>query len=101
MRKKTSRRVTFEYTLIKGVNDSPAAAEKLSGLLSEMLCHVNIIPLNKVDETGYDTVSRREAEAFRDMLERSGVPSTVRRELGDDIDGACGQLRLGHARAAD
>lgn len=98
---KTSRRVTFEYTLIKGVNDSPEAAEKLSGLLRGMLCHVNIIPLNKVDETGYDTVSRREAEAFRNMLERSGVPSTVRRELGDDIDGACGQLRLGHARAAD
>lgn len=93
----TSRRVTFEYTLIKGLNNSPADADRLITLLRGTLCHVNLIPLNKVKETGYDTVSRREAEVFRSALERAGIPATVRRELGDDIDGACGQLRLGHA----
>lgn len=94
----TSRRVTFEYTLIKGVNDGPADRDRLIRLLRGTLCHVNLIPLNRVKETGYDTVSRKEAEAFRSALEQAGIPSTVRRELGDDIDGACGQLRLSRTR---
>lgn len=94
----TSRRITFEYTLIKGVNDGAADSRRLASLLRGTLCHVNLIPLNKVDETGYDTVSRRDAESFRKALESAGIPATIRRELGDDIDGACGQLRLGRRR---
>lgn len=92
--KKTSRRVTFEYTLVKGFNDSMKDAEKLCGLLSGMLCHVNFIPLNKVEETGLDASTRQTAEEFAALLSGAGIPATVRRELGDDIDGACGQLRL-------
>ena len=59
-----------------------------------MLCHVNLIPLNTVQETGLSTTGRKDAEVFRDYLSAHGIPSTIRRELGDDIDGACGQLRL-------
>ena len=59
-----------------------------------MLCHVNLIPLNKVAESGFDTVSRGRAGEFQKILEQRGIPATVRRELGADIDAACGQLRL-------
>lgn len=90
----TSRRVTFEYTLVKGVNDSPVHARQLAELLKGMLCHVNLIPLNKVEETGLETTPKEDAENFRALLEARRIPATVRRELGDDIDGACGQLRL-------
>ncbi len=90
----TSRRVTFEYTLVKGVNDGKKDAESLVKLLKGMLCHVNLIPLNKVEETGLETSSRTSALEFQKILESSGIPATIRRELGDDIDAACGQLRL-------
>lgn len=92
--KATSRRVTFEYTLVKGVNDGPKDAEALAKLLRGMLCHVNLIPLNVVKETGFETSSRGSALEFQKILESRGVPATIRRELGDDIDAACGQLRL-------
>ncbi len=91
---KTSRRVTFEYTLVKGVNDSPEFARKLAARLRGMLCHVNLIPLNKVAETGYDTTERGAVLEFQKTLTECGIPATIRRELGDDIDAACGQLRL-------
>lgn len=91
----TSRRVTFEYTLVRGVNDSLSHAEELAGILRGMLCHVNLIPLNEVKETGLNTTSRKDAETFLKALESRGIPATIRREMGDDIDGACGQLRLG------
>lgn len=91
---RTSRRVTFEYTLVKGVNDSKEHALELSSLLRGMLCHVNLIPLNKVEETGLDTSDTKTAQEFQKTLENKGIPATIRRELGDDIDGACGQLRL-------
>jgi len=90
----TSRRITFEYTLVRGVNDLPEHAMQLAELLKGMLCHVNLIPLNKVKETGFDTTPKEEAEKFQALLEARNIPSTIRRELGDDIDGACGQLRL-------
>ena len=93
---KTGRRITFEYTMVNGVNDSDADAIRLAGLLRGMLCHVNLIPLNKVAESGFDTVSRKRAGEFADILEGKGIPATVRRELGADIDAACGQLRLGN-----
>lgn len=91
---KTGRRITFEYTLVNGVNDRQEDSERLCRMLKGMLCHVNLIPLNKVSETGFDTVSREKAEIFRSVLENHGIPATVRRELGADIDAACGQLRL-------
>ncbi len=96
--KKTSRRITFEYTLVKGVNDQPHHGEELANKLRGMLCHVNLIPLNTVKESCLDTTERKDAEQFRDLLEAKGIPATIRRELGDDIDGACGQLRLTNCR---
>lgn len=91
---KTSRRITFEYTLVKGVNDSTEHAKMLASRLHDMLCHVNLIPLNKVEETGYDTTERGAVLKFQKVLNENGIPATIRRELGDDIDAACGQLRL-------
>ncbi|MBE6037034.1 MAG: 23S rRNA (adenine(2503)-C(2))-methyltransferase RlmN [Clostridiales bacterium] len=89
----TGRRVTFEYTLIAGVNDRPEDAAELASRLRGMLCHVNLIPLNKVEEKEFRGTSRQQAEAFRALLEQKNIPATVRRELGSDIDAACGQLR--------
>ena len=96
--RKTSRRITFEYTLVKGVNDTDSHAVQLAELLRGMLCHVNLIPLNKVEETGFKTTGRKRAEEFCRILQQNGIPSTIRRELGDDIDAACGQLRLGRKK---
>ena len=90
---KTGRRITFEYTLIKGVNDDKVHLDKLAGLLKGMLCHVNLIPLNEVREKEYRSGTRERAEEFKEALEKRGIPATVRRELGSDIDAACGQLR--------
>lgn len=90
---KTGRRITFEYTLIRNENDSNADAELMKNKLSGMLCHVNLIPLNKVEETGFDGSTRRRAAEIAERLSKAGVPATVRRELGSGIDGACGQLR--------
>lgn len=91
--KKTNRRITFEYALIKGINDSEQNAEKLAGLLRGMLCHVNLIPINKVEEKAFDKAPKQSVDRFKSILERSGVETTVRRELGSDINAACGQLR--------
>ena len=92
--KKTNRRVTFEYTLVKDTNDRKEDALKLASLLNGMLCHVNLIPLNQVAETGLKTTDKDTAINFQKTLESKGIPATIRRELGDDIDAACGQLRL-------
>lgn len=91
---KTHRRITFEYTLVDGVNDSLDDALLLAGKLKGLNCHVNLIPLNEVKETGLSTTPRQRALAFQEALEGKGIQCTIRRELGDDIDGACGQLRL-------
>ncbi|MCQ2554852.1 MAG: 23S rRNA (adenine(2503)-C(2))-methyltransferase RlmN [Clostridia bacterium] len=91
---KTGRRITFEYTLVKAVNDRDCDAQELASLLKGMLCHVNLIPLNAVKETGFSTVEKARALEFQKMLEKKGIPTTIRREMGDDIDAACGQLRL-------
>ena len=90
----TGRRITFEYTMVSGVNDGDDDAKRLISLLAGLNCHVNLIPLNKVEGTGFDTVSRKRAYEFMSLLENAGVQATVRRELGSDIDGACGQLRM-------
>lgn len=89
----TGRRITYEYALIEGVNDSKEHAAELVSLLKGTLCHVNLIPVNKVAGTGYEKASRNNMEAFRDMLIKGGVNTTMRRTLGQDIDAACGQLR--------
>ncbi len=95
---KTGRRITFEYTLIKGENDSEKDVELMKSKLKGMLCHINLIPLNKVEETGLSGSSRKRAEEIAKKLQHSGIAATVRRELGDEIDGACGQLRLKSSR---
>ncbi len=98
---KTHRRVTFEYALIEGENDSDEDVRLMTEKLSGMLCHVNLIPLNKVDETGFSGSSRRRAQEIAGMLETAGIPATVRRQLGSQIDGACGQLRLKQQTVSD
>lgn len=90
----TGRRITFEYALIKGINDSDRNADELALKLRGINCHVNLIPLNRVAETGLAGTERSDAERFRERLEKRGIQVTVRRELGSDIDAACGQLRL-------
>lgn len=92
--KETGRRITFEYAMIKGVNDKLSHGEELSNKLRHMLCHVNLIPLNPVSEREYASTDRQAAENFRKILEEKGIQTTIRRELGMDIEGACGQLRL-------
>lgn len=91
--KKTNRRISFEYTLISGVNDNSAEAEKLLKLIRGMLCHVNLIPVNPVRETGFKQGSRAKIEEFQKILENGGISATIRREMGADISAACGQLR--------
>lgn len=96
--KKTNRRISFEYTLISGVNDTVPEARELLKLVSGMLCHVNLIPVNEVKETGYVSSDKRAVEKFRETLEKGGVSATIRREMGADISAACGQLRASAMR---
>ncbi len=98
---KTGRRVSFEYTLISGKNDSMEDAAGLASLLKRGMgvpCHVNLIMLNEVDETGLRTVDKKSAHKFENELKRLGQNATVRRRLGSDIDASCGQLRLSRNR---
>lgn len=90
---KTNRRVSFEYALIDGVNDSDECAKELGKLLSGMLCHVNLIPVNSVQGTGYIKSKLKRQQAFVDILSACGITATVRRTLGSDINASCGQLR--------
>ncbi len=98
---KTNRRVTFEYSLISGVNDSVKTANALLKLIKGKLCHVNLIPVNSVRETGFVKSTPEDIQAFRNVLEQNGVTTTVRRELGSDIDASCGQLRRKHEHIDD
>lgn len=90
---KTHRRITFEYALAQGVNDDPSHAEELASRLRGLLCHVNLIPVNPVKERSLLPPQQDRVENFRKILERRHIPVTVRREMGRDIDAACGQLR--------
>lgn len=90
----TGRRITFEYAMIKGVNDSGENALELAGHLEGWLTHVNLIPLNPVEGTGMSASYRESILRFKEVLEKRGIAVTIRRTLGSDIDGACGQLRL-------
>jgi len=89
----TGRRMTFEYSLIEGENDSPAQARELAGLLKGHLAHVNLIPVNPVKERNYRRSHVKNVLQFQKTLENEGIHVTIRRELGSDIDAACGQLR--------
>lgn len=93
----TGRRITFEYILINGVNDSVNHAEKLATLIKGMLCHVNLIPANEVVETGIKQSNPKKVRAFQKALADKGINATVRRELGKDINASCGQLRKGNS----
>ena len=90
---KTNRRISFEYALAKDNNDNLEDAKRLVKLLKGMLCHVNLIPINKIENGNYTKSSNENILKFRDYLNDHGIVATVRRELGSDIDAACGQLR--------
>ncbi len=89
----TSRRISFEYAMIDGVNDTPAAARELLEKMRGLPAHFNLIPLNRVEESPLKPSSRAAVAEFQRILEQGGIPATVRRTLGGDIDASCGQLR--------
>ncbi len=89
----TGRRITYEYSLIGGVNDTPEDAAQLSFLFKGQNCHINLIPINSIRERDYGPSDPEVITAFKDELERNGINVTIRREMGRDISGACGQLR--------
>ncbi len=90
---KTKRRITFEYSLVGGVNDRPEDAERLAELTKDLNCHVNLIPVNPIKERDFVQSKGAEIASFKNKLEKNGINVTIRREMGRDIDGACGQLR--------
>lgn len=96
---KTNRRITFEYSLVKDVNDSKEDAKALGQLLKGMLCHVNLIPVNEVKENSFKRSSDKTIEIFAEILKDKGIEATVRREMGSDINAACGQLRRSYIKS--
>ena len=96
--KKTNRRISFEYALAKDNNDNREDAKELVHLLKGMLCHVNLIPINKIENGSFTKSSNENIMKFRDYLNDHGIVATIRRELGSDIDAACGQLRRKNLR---
>ncbi len=94
----TGRRVTYEYALIKGINDSKACATQLGEKLRGTLTHVNLIPMNEIPEIDFLSSDKKDVSQFAAVLSNFGIETTVRRKLGSDINGACGQLRRGYAK---
>ena len=90
---KTGRRVSYEYSLIRGVNDSPEDARALAALIAKRPVHVNLIPINPVKERDFSRPGGERTAVFKNTLEKNGINATIRREMGQDINGACGQLR--------
>ncbi|MBQ8267494.1 MAG: 23S rRNA (adenine(2503)-C(2))-methyltransferase RlmN, partial [Clostridia bacterium] len=88
-----TRRISFEYALIEGINDSDACAKELAHRLRGIMCHVNLIPANPVKENTFKKPDRKAIVAFQKKLESLGVTATIRRTLGADIDASCGQLK--------
>ena len=97
--RKTNRRITFEYALVRDVNDSTADAEKLSFLLKGMLCHVNLIPINEIKENKFKKSLNENVTKFKMVLDNNNIQTTIRREMGLDINAACGQLRISHIKS--
>ena len=95
---KTGRRISFEYAMIRDVNDTPEAARELIRRLKGLPAHMNLIPLNHVEESPLKPSTRQAVAAFQKTLEDAGIPATVRRSLGGDIDASCGQLRRKYTR---
>ena len=93
---KTGRRLTFEYALVAGENDGEEDAKVLIRLIKGLNCHVNLIPVNPIEERSYRQSGKTQIEAFKKRLEKNQINVTIRREMGRDIDGACGQLRRRH-----
>lgn len=93
---KTGRRITFEYSLVAGVNDTKTDIENLTKLAGGRNCHINLIPVNPIKERNYKQPDYEYVAAFKNKLEKNRINSTIRREMGRDIDGACGQLRKRH-----
>ncbi len=89
----TGRRMSYEYSLVRGVNDQPEHAQALSALLKGKNCHVNLIPVNPVAERSYEASQETSVTRFQKILEKNGINATIRKKMGADIDGACGQLR--------
>lgn len=89
----TGRRITFEYSLVQGVNDTPECANELLSKLKGLNCHVNLIPVNPIKERDYKQSFAKDIDNFKKLLEKNGAHVTIRREMGRDIQGACGQLR--------
>ena len=92
----TGRRITFEYSLVAGENDSVSDAKELIKLLKNYPCHVNLIPVNPIKERQYKRSDKNSVRRFKELLETNGINATVRRSMGKDIDAACGQLRKAH-----
>lgn len=90
---KTGRRITFEYSLVAGVNDTVEEADRLAALLKGINCHVNLIPVNPIKERDFVQSEKKAIQWFKSRLEKNGINVTIRREMGRDINGACGQLR--------
>lgn len=99
--KVTGRRISYEFALISGVNDNKETAEALIKLLKGQSCHVNLIPINPVEGKGFQRPDKAACQRFRGILEKAGISATIRRELGTDIDAACGQLRRKHREGED
>lgn len=97
----TGRRISFEYAMISGLNDSDSAAEELASRLKGTLCHVNLIPVNNVRERNYEKSSQDRQKHFASILEKNGITATVRRTLGSDINASCGQLRASKRKTGD
>lgn len=91
--RKTNRRISFEYALVKGFNDSMEQSKELSDILNGILCHVNLIPVNEIKENTLKKSSSDNIINFKNILCKNGIETTIRREMGSDIDAACGQLR--------
>lgn len=94
--KKTNRRITFEYALIKNKNDQLEDAIELGKLLKGKLCHINLIPINPIKEKNHKKTSEKNIQVFKEKLESFGIPTTIRKEMGSNINAACGQLRKGY-----
>lgn len=90
---KTGRRLTFEYSMVEGINDEEEHAKELSSLIKGINCHVNLIPVNPIKERNYKKSENKKVQKFKNILEKNRINVTIRREMGADIDAACGQLR--------
>lgn len=95
----TGRRITFEYALVKGENDSDEDADTLASLIKDLNCHVNLIPVNPIKERNFRSSDKTAVIAFKNKLEKNHINATVRRTLGSDVNAACGQLRKAHLDA--